>query len=111
MVLSLHTTFGMTSAHSPWYFHPLYCAVGLRVIYRCERDLRSDLLAKVLEHYAIEVLCVVDHDVSGDTVAANDILQEEFSDCCGAYIGERLRFDPVHKIFDRHNGEGVVALR
>jgi hypothetical protein len=46
-----------------------------------------------------------------DTVVVDDVLPEEFSDYCGAYVGERLRFDPLREIFDRHNGEGVVALR
>jgi hypothetical protein len=42
---------------------------------------------------------------------ADDILLEEFSDYCEAYIGERLRFYPLCEVFDCHNGEGVVALR
>jgi hypothetical protein len=59
IVLWLHTAFGMTPAHfflfALEYFldcykyqgvSPLYCTIGLRVIYRCEGDLCSDLLAK-----------------------------------------------------------------
>jgi hypothetical protein len=90
---------------------PLYCAIGLEVTYLCEYDLHSDLLTKILEHCTVEVLCVVDYDVSGDAVMADDVLPKEFSDFCRGYIGERLCFDPLHEIFDRHYGEGVVALR
>jgi hypothetical protein len=48
------------------------------VIYRHERDLRSDLLAKILEHCTIKVFCVVDCNVSRDTVAADDFCQKNF---------------------------------
>jgi hypothetical protein len=90
---------------------PLYCTVGLRVIYRRERDCHPNLLAKILEHCTIEVLCVVDCNVSGDAVTVDNVLPEEFFDCCRAYIGERLLLYPLHEIFDPCNSEGVVALR
>jgi hypothetical protein len=49
--------------------------------------------------------------MSRDTVAEDDVLPEEFSDYCGAYVGERLCFDPLHEVFDYHYSECVVALR
>jgi hypothetical protein len=68
------------------------------------------MLPKILEHFIVKVLCVVDCNVSGDTIAANDILPKEFFDCCKAYIGERLCLYPLCELFNYHNGEGVVVL-
>jgi hypothetical protein len=89
---------------------PPYCTIRLRVIHRCEGNLCSDMLAKVFEHCAVKELYVVDGDMSGDAIAADDVLPEDFFYCCRAYIVERLRSDPLHEIFDRHDGERVVAL-
>jgi hypothetical protein len=38
------------------------------------------MLAEVLEHCIVKVFYVVNYDVSRDTVAADDILPEEFFD-------------------------------
>jgi hypothetical protein len=46
-----------------------------------------------------------------DTVAVDDILLEEFTNYCGAYVGERLHFYLLREVFDYYNGEGVVTLR
>jgi hypothetical protein len=87
-----------------------YCTVRLRVVYICECDLRSDPLTEILEHYTVEVLCVVDHNVTGNTVATDDILLEELFDCCRAYVYDRLCFNPLREVHDCHNNEGVIAL-
>jgi hypothetical protein len=50
------------------------------VIHQHEWDIRSNLLAEILEHCIIKVPCIANCDVSGDTVVADDILPEEFSD-------------------------------
>jgi hypothetical protein len=41
---------------------------------------------------------------------AYDVLLEEFLNCCGAYIGEWLRFHPLCEVFDCYNGKGVITL-
>jgi hypothetical protein len=81
------------------------------VIHRRECDLRFNLLVEILEHCIVKILCVVDCDVSGHAIAADDVLPEEFFDCCGAYISERLHLYPLHEIFDCHLSEGVIVLR
>jgi hypothetical protein len=80
------------------------------VIHRCESDIRSNLLAEIHEHCIVEVLCIVDCDVSGDAVPADDVLPKEFFNCCGAYVGDRLHLYPLREIFNCHNGEDVIAL-
>jgi hypothetical protein len=77
---------------------------------RRECDLHSNLLAKIIEHFTVKVPCIVDCDVSRDTVAVDNILLEEFSNCCRAYIVERLCLYPLCDVFDCHDGEGVIAL-
>jgi hypothetical protein len=57
---------------------PLYHLVRLRVVNGCEGNLRSDLMAKILEHVVIKQLGVVDCDVSHDAIAIDDILLENF---------------------------------
>jgi hypothetical protein len=80
------------------------------VIYGCEGDLHSDLLAEILEDCTIKVPFVVDCDVVRDTITTNDILPEELFDVCGAYVCDRLHLNPLREIFDCHDGEGVIAL-
>jgi hypothetical protein len=52
--------------------------IRLMVIHRWECNLHSDLLAKILEHCTVKVLCIVDYYVPGDTTAADDLLPEKF---------------------------------
>jgi hypothetical protein len=80
------------------------------VVYGCEGNLRSDLLTKILEHCAIKILCVVDCDLTGNTIATDDILPKELFDGCRAYICDRLRLNPLREVLDCHNDEGVIAL-
>jgi hypothetical protein len=80
------------------------------MIYRWECHLRSDLLTKILKHCIVKVLCIVDCNVPGNTIAANDILPEELFDGCGAYVCDRLSLNPLYEVFDCHNGEGIIAL-
>jgi hypothetical protein len=80
------------------------------VIHRRECGLHSDLLAKILEHWTVKVLYVVNCNVSGDTIVADDILPKEFFGCCRAYIGERLHLYPLCEVFNCHNDKCVIAL-
>jgi hypothetical protein len=80
------------------------------VVNGCKCDIRSNLVAKILEHCTVKILCIIDCDVSGDPVSADNVLPEEFLDCCGAYICERLHFYPFHEVFNCHHNEGVIAL-
>jgi hypothetical protein len=81
------------------------------VVHRCECNLHSNLLTKILEHCTVKILCAVDRNLSGNTIVIDDILLEELFDCCGAYICERLCLDPLREVFDCNNDEGVIALR
>jgi hypothetical protein len=45
-----------------------------------------------------------------DSKSIDDVLLEEFLDCCGGHIGYWLRFDPFGKIFDSYQHVLVVAL-
>jgi hypothetical protein len=58
----------------------LHYAIGLWVVYQCECDLRSNLLAEIFEHCIVKLLCVVDCYMPVDAIAADDVLPEEFSD-------------------------------
>jgi hypothetical protein len=89
---------------------PFYCTIRLGVVHRCECDLCSDPLTEILEHCIIEVLHVVDRNVTGNTVATDDILLEELFDCCDAHACDRLHLDSLREVLNCHHGEGVVAL-
>jgi hypothetical protein len=80
------------------------------VVYGYEGDLHSDLVAEILEHCIVKILGVVHCNVLWDVEAADYVWPEEFFYCSGAYICDRLRLNPFHKVLDRHNGEGVVSL-
>jgi hypothetical protein len=41
------------------------------MVYRCEGNLRSDLVAEVIEHVTVEVLGIVDCDLLWDTESAS----------------------------------------
>jgi hypothetical protein len=89
---------------------PFYCTIRLWVVYRCECDLRFDLLTEILEHCTIKVLCVIDRNVVGNAIVTDDILLEELFDCCRAYICDRLRLNPLCEVLDCHHDERVIAL-
>jgi hypothetical protein len=44
----------------------------------CQGGLHSDLMAEIVEHVVVELLGVVDYDVSRDVIAIDDILPEIF---------------------------------
>jgi hypothetical protein len=67
-------------------------------------------MAEVLEHVIIELIGVVDVDLSRDTVAGDDILPEEFMDSRKAYFCDGLPLDPFCEVLKCYNSEGVVAL-
>jgi hypothetical protein len=89
---------------------PLYVPIGLRVVYGCEGDLCSDLMAKILEQYAVEILGIINCDVLGNTITTDDILLEELFDSCGAYVCDRFCLNPLHEVLDCHDSEGVIVL-
>jgi hypothetical protein len=57
------------------------------VIYRCERDLRSDLLTEILEHSTVRILDIGDGYLLRDFVAIYDVLPEKYLDGGRGYIG------------------------
>jgi hypothetical protein len=56
------------------------------VVYRCKGDLCPNLVAKILEHGTIKVLGVVNGDLLGNSVVADDGLPEEFLDGGEGYV-------------------------
>jgi hypothetical protein len=66
-------------------------------------DLRADLITEFLESFGIE-LCSIVHSYSlWYAEATNNVLPKEFLDCDRSYCGQRLRFNPLGKIFYSHN--------
>jgi hypothetical protein len=88
----------------------LSCSVGLQVVYRCEGDLRPDLVTEILEHGTIKVLGIVDGDLLRNSIATDDVLPETFLDCGGGYIGYKFRFNPFNEVLHYNDGEGVISL-
>jgi hypothetical protein len=88
----------------------LNCSISLRVVYRCEGNLRPDLVAKILEHDTVKILGVVDCDLLWDSISTDDVLPKEFLDGCGGYVGNGLRFNPLCELLHCYNCESVISL-
>jgi hypothetical protein len=56
----------------------LYCPVRLRVIYRCEEDLRPDLMTEIFDHGTIKILGVINDYLLRNSVMTDDVLPEKF---------------------------------
>jgi hypothetical protein len=121
-VLWLHITFSITSAHLPFFLPSriflialkirvlaLYCTIRLRVVDWGKGYLRSYLMAEILEHVIVKLFGIVEYDFSWDTETAGNVLSKKLLNCRGAYVGDRLRLNPLGKILDCYNGEGVIA--
>jgi hypothetical protein len=67
-------------------------------------------MVEILEHCTIEILGVIDCDVSRDAIVADDILSEEFFDCCIAYVCDGLHLNPFYEVLNCHDSEGIVVL-
>jgi hypothetical protein len=80
------------------------------VVYRCESDLHFNLLVEIFEHCTVKVFCVINCDLSGNTVSTNNVPLEEPFDGGGAYICDTLCLNPLCEVFDCHDGEGVIVL-
>jgi hypothetical protein len=80
------------------------------VVYRCEGDLRPDLVKEILEHATIKILGIINYDLLWNSIATDDVLPEEFFDGHRGYVGDRLHLNPLREVFDCHDGEGVIAL-
>jgi hypothetical protein len=52
-------------------------SVGLWVVYRCEGELRPNLVTKIFEHCTIKILDVIDGDLLRNSVAIVDVLLEK----------------------------------
>jgi hypothetical protein len=81
------------------------------VVYGCEGDLHSDLMAEILEHVTVDVLGIINCDLLWDAIMTDNVLLEEFFDSSRGYVGDRLRLNPFHEILNYHNGEGIIAMR
>jgi hypothetical protein len=67
-------------------------------------------MVEVLEHVIVEVLSIVNCDLSRDIVMTDIILSVNFFDGCGGYVGDGLRLNPFHEVLDSHDGEGIITL-
>jgi hypothetical protein len=88
----------------------LNCSVGLRVVYRCERDLHPDLVTEIHEHDTIDILRIVDGDLLRNFVVIDDVLPEESLDDGRGYVGYRVRFNPFSEVFHCNDGKTVISL-
>jgi hypothetical protein len=80
------------------------------VVYRCEGDLRPDLMAEILKHGTIKIFGVVDRDLLWNSIATDDVLLEKFLDGGGGYVAKRLHFNPFGEVLHCDYSEGVVSL-
>jgi hypothetical protein len=80
------------------------------MVYTCEGDLCSELMAYIRAHCIVKVLDIVNSNLPWDAISANYVLPEKFPDCCRGYVGDRLRLNPFREVLDCYNCEGVVAL-
>jgi hypothetical protein len=88
----------------------LNCSVRQWVVYGCERDLRPNLMAKILKHGAIEILGIVDSDLLLNSRATDDVMPEEFLDCRGGYVGNKLRLNPFGEVLHCNYSKSVISL-
>jgi hypothetical protein len=80
------------------------------VIYRCEEDIRPDLMTEILKHGTTKIIGIVDGYLLRDSVTTDDVLPENFLDGGGGYIGYWLHFNPFCEVLVCDNGTGVVSL-
>jgi hypothetical protein len=66
-------------------------------------------MAEILEYVIVKLFGIVDYDFSWDTETTDDVLSKKLLNCRGAYVGDWLRLNPLGKILDCYNGEGVIA--
>jgi hypothetical protein len=80
------------------------------VVYKCEGDLRPNLVTKIFEHSTIKIVGVIDGDLLRDSKMVDDILLEKILDGGGGYIGYWLHFNPFGEVLYNNNGKGVIPL-
>jgi hypothetical protein len=67
-------------------------------------------MAEILEHVIVKLFGIINCDFSRNPKMIDDILPEELLDYRRAYVGDWFCLDPLGKILDFYNGEGVIAL-
>jgi hypothetical protein len=73
-------------------------------------DLRTDLITEFLEGFGIK-LCSIIHSYSlWYAEATNNVLPKEFLDYDRSYCGQRLRINPLGKIFYSHHNIFQITL-
>jgi hypothetical protein len=68
-------------------------------------------MSKILKHVSVELLGIVICDLSQKPKAADDVLPEKLLNGHGAYVSDLLHLNPLCKILNCYDGEGVIALR
>jgi hypothetical protein len=68
-------------------------------------------MAEILKHIIVKLFGIVDCDFSQDIEMADDVLVEKLLNCRGFDIGNWFRLNPLDKILDCYDGDGVIALR
>jgi hypothetical protein len=57
------------------------------VVYKCEGDLRPDLMTRILEHVTIKIVGIVNGYMMRDSVMIDDVLPEKILDGGRGYVG------------------------
>jgi hypothetical protein len=74
-------------------------------------NIGANLITEILESFGIK-LCSIVHSYSlRHAEATNNILPEKFLDCDRSYCSQRLRFNPLRKIFHSHHNISQIVLR
>jgi hypothetical protein len=68
------------------------------MVYGRKGDLHPDLVTEILEHATIKVLSVVNCYLLWNSIAANDVLPQEFLNGYEGYVGDGLRLDPLGEV-------------
>jgi hypothetical protein len=68
-------------------------------------------MAEILKHIIVKLFGIVDYDFSQDIEMIDDVLVEKLLNCRGFDIGIWLCLNPLDKILDCYDGDGVIALR
>jgi hypothetical protein len=88
-----------------WIFGPEPVTYGTRGTWP-----RHYLIAEFLKYDVVELFYVVNYDCSWEAKATNDVLPEKLLDSCVAYVGDRLRLNPLGEILNCYDGKSIVAL-
>ena len=79
-----------------------YCAVQLRIVRNKIPVFDLELLAKLLDHFSIQVFSIINNELSWYVIVANDVLFQELAhhNLGNAFVGDG--FHPLSEVIDGH---------